>query len=140
MATYQKGYIEKNKDKRNENCRKRYRSNINVQIATKIRSRIWKALRTVKANKNSKTEELLGCTYDEARKHIETLWVDGMTWENNTQDGWHLDHIIPCASFNLSNLEEQKACFHYTNLRPLWAVENISKSSVYKGTKHYYLK
>jgi hypothetical protein len=50
---------------------------------------------------------------------------DGMTWENHGE--WHIDHIKPCASFNLLDEGEQKKCFHYTNLQPLWASENLSK-------------
>lgn len=52
-----------------------------------------------------------------------------MTWDNWNFKGWHIDHIIPCSSFNLNNLEEQKKCFHYTNLQPLWWWENLSKSN-----------
>ena len=51
-----------------------------------------------------------------------------MTWENHTTHGWHIDHVKPCAVFDLSKPEEQKKCFHYTNLQPLWAKENLSKS------------
>jgi hypothetical protein len=66
--------------------------------------------------------------------------LEGMTWNNNTGNGWHIDHIIPCAAFDLTKSEEQKKCFHYTNLRPMWASENISKSSKHEGIKHFYLK
>jgi hypothetical protein len=51
-----------------------------------------------------------------------------MTWENHGKFGWHIDHIIPCASFDLTDLEQQKKCFHYTNFQPLWWRENILKS------------
>ena len=50
----------------------------------------------------------------------------GMTWENYGE--WHLDHMRPCASFNLEDPEEQKKCFHWTNLQPLWAKDNLAKS------------
>ena len=52
-----------------------------------------------------------------------------MSWGNYGK--WHVDHIRPCASFNLVNEEEQKKCFHYTNLQPLWAKDNLSKGSKY---------
>ena len=54
-----------------------------------------------------------------------------MTWENHTPTGWHVDHIIPCAAFDLSKPEEQRKCFHYTNLQPLWAIDNIRKGATY---------
>ena len=50
-----------------------------------------------------------------------------MNWSNWNKEGWHIDHIKPCYSFNLSNPEQQKECFHYTNLRPLWSKENLSR-------------
>ena len=52
-----------------------------------------------------------------------------MTWQNHTVTGWHIDHIMPCSNFDLSKPEQQKECFHYTNLQPLWYDENIRKSN-----------
>ena len=52
-----------------------------------------------------------------------------MTWNNHGIYTWHIDHIKPCDSFDLSNEEDQKKCFHYTNMQPLWALENLSKSN-----------
>jgi hypothetical protein len=75
--------------------------------------------------KHGKTVELLGMTFAEFRPYIESLFKDGMSWENHGE--WHLDHIKPCASFDLSKEEEQKKCFHYTNLQPLWAKDNLIK-------------
>lgn len=58
-----------------------------------------------------------------------------MSWENRGNFGWHVDHIKPCASFDLTKPEEQAKCFHYTNLQPLWARENIAKGDKYEITK-----
>lgn len=72
---------------------------------------------------------LLGCTMAEFVKHIESLWSDGMTWANWTRDGWHLDHILPLSAFDLCDAEQMKAACHYTNLRPLWAADNLRKGA-----------
>lgn len=88
--------------------------------------------------KGTSSEELLGCTVEEARKHLESLFLEGMNWDNNTKRGWHIDHIIPCSAFNLEDLEEQKKCFHFLNLQPLWATDNESKGSLYEGIRYKY--
>jgi hypothetical protein len=72
---------------------------------------------------------LLGCTMAEFIQHIESLWTDGMTWDNWTTHGWHIDHIIPLSSFDLADAEQIKAACHYTNLRPLWATDNLRKGA-----------
>lgn len=72
--------------------------------------------------------ELIGCDIEHLIKHLESQFRDGMSWDNYGIKGWHIDHIIPCNAFNLWNPEEQKKCFHYTNLQPLWASENLAKS------------
>ena len=71
--------------------------------------------------------ELSGCSKEELYTFLEAEFSEGMTWENYGK--WHVDHIRPCASFNLEDVEEQKKCFHWTNLQPLWAVDNIRKGS-----------
>jgi len=75
--------------------------------------------------KNLRSNELLGCEFKTAREHIESLFKPGMSWDNYGK--WHMDHIIPCASFDLKCPIQQLACCHYKNLQPLWAVENMSK-------------
>ena len=71
----------------------------------------------------------VGCTKEELKMHIELQFKDGMTWENYGQ--WHIDHIRPCASFDLLDPEQARQCTHYTNLQPLWAKDNLSKGSKY---------
>jgi hypothetical protein len=73
----------------------------------------------------------VGCSRDELIKHIEERFDFGMTWENYGE--WHIDHIRPCASFNLFDHEQLKQCTHYTNLQPLWADENCRKGAKYNA-------
>ncbi len=76
---------------------------------------------------NGKFTEIVGCSLEFLKTYIESLWKTGMSWENYGVNGWHIDHIKPCASFDLTDIEQRKICFHYTNLQPLWAHENLSK-------------
>ena len=69
--------------------------------------------------------ELIGCSTSELMIHLESKFKEGMTWENHGE--WHIDHIKAIAKFNLLNDDEQKKCFHWSNLQPLWAEENIVK-------------
>ena len=71
--------------------------------------------------------ELLGADVDFVKKYLQNKFLKGMTWDNWSRDGWHIDHIIPLSSFDLTKIEEQKKAFHYTNLQPLWAVDNLKK-------------
>lgn len=71
-------------------------------------------------------EELIGCSIAEFRSHIERQFRDGMGW---SVDGWHIDHILPVSFFDLSNPDQQRKCFHFTNTQPLWASENSSKGN-----------
>ena len=77
---------------------------------------------------------------EDLRFHLQKNWLPGMSWENYGYYGWHIDHIIPCSKFDLSKLEEQKKCFHFTNLQPLWALDNIKKSNKLNYERRYYVK
>lgn len=92
-----------------------------------LRTQIIVNLAKRKYIKCLKTEELLGAKIDVVREHIESLFKSGMTWENHGTYGWHIDHKIPLAS--AKNKEEVYKLFHYTNLQPLWAKENLSKGA-----------
>ena len=80
-------------------------------------------------SKDLHTMELLGTDIETARLHLENQFKENMSWDNHGNYGWHIDHIIPCASFDLTDIEQQKKCFNYTNLQPLWAKDNMSKGS-----------
>jgi hypothetical protein len=98
----------------------------NVRLSRLLRCRIKNAVDKQFGNKAYKSVELLGCSVDECRKWLESKFLPGMSWENSGD--WHIDHIQPCASFDLTKPEEQLKCFHYTNLQPLWGEDNLSKS------------
>ena len=105
--------------------KKRYNTDPYFKTVFCLRTRILKLLKLKNADKFNKFYDYLGCTKQEFIEYFQQKFKEGMTWENHGE--WHIDHIKPCASFNLLNEEEQKKCFHYTNLQPLWASENLSK-------------
>lgn len=92
-----------------------------------LRSRVNSALKSKNAEKNTNTLDLTGCTVQFLIEYLRAKFTEGMSWENHGR--WHIDHIKPCAKFNLTNEEEQRQCFHYTNLQPLWAADNLSKGA-----------
>jgi hypothetical protein len=96
-------------------------------LMRKLRARIYAALRREPALKSERTIVLLGCTFGHFKTHIERQFSRGMTWEKIMAGKVHLDHIRPCASFDLTDPEQQRECFHYLNIRPLWADENFAK-------------
>lgn len=93
------------------------------KIASTIRARVYECLK--KNYRSVKTEVVIGITFRELKVYLEQMFREGMTWGNYGE--WHIDHIIPISSFDLSKEEEQKKAFHYTNLQPLWAKENLQK-------------
>ena len=102
------------------------KTDINWILRKRLRNRLQKALKGV--TKSKKTMDLLGVPHmDFFKTWIECKFKEGMTWENRRL--WHVDHILPCSSFDLTKPEEQAKCFHYTNLQPLWASENLSKGN-----------
>lgn len=126
---YYKKYNKKYNLEHKEERRKYKRSYIesqNSKISKLIRSRILYATKLISVKKCASTNELLGCSWDFFLKYIESKFTKNMSWDNHGLYGWHLDHIRPCSSFNLSDPEQQKLCFHYTNMQPLWATTEIA--------------
>lgn len=72
---------------------------------------------------------LVGCSRAELVSRLEAAFLPGMTWDNYGRGGWHIDHVIPCDAFDLLDPEQQRACFHYTNLQPLWEKDNCAKGA-----------
>lgn len=110
-----------------EYTKKRRQVDINYNLTILLRQRLNSALKG-----NTKTGSAvsdLGCTIEELRLHLESKFENGMTWDNHGRHGWHIDHIKPLSSFDLSDPEQLKLAVHYTNLQPLWAVDNLRKSN-----------
>ena len=109
--------------------KKRLKTDPEFKLRALLSHRVRRAIYDQRGTKSAKTLELLGCSIKEVRVHLENQFREGMSWENHGIYGWHIDHIVPCSSFDLTKKEEQNKCFHYTNLQPLWAEENLSKGN-----------
>ena len=108
-------------------AKKKYHTDPLYKMGICLRNRLNHALNgELKADN---TMKLIGCSVEFFKEYLEKQFKSGMTWKNHTIRGWHIDHIIPCNSFDLSDFEQQKKCFHYTNMQPLWSDENIKKSN-----------
>jgi len=101
------------------------RRNLKVKLKDNLRTRLNSAIKN--NYKTGSAVKDLGCSVEELKKYLESKFQEGMTWTNWSRTGWHIDHIEPLASFNLSNREELKKACHYTNLQPLWAEDNWAK-------------
>ncbi len=130
MKQCHKNWYKENREeklrKNYENEKKRLKNDSRARMLKSLRVRLKDALNgNVKADK---TLNLLGCDMNYFRKWIEYQFMDNIMWDNYGSH-WHLDHVKPCASFNLSVVEEQKQCFHWSNIRPLEKSENMAKSA-----------
>lgn len=114
---------------------KNYRGQSHVRIADSCRTRINTAIKLYNLNKTKHSIEYLGCDIDFLIEYLQSKFKEGMTWDNYGE--WHIDHILPCCSFDLTKQEEVDKCFHYTNLQPLWAQDNLSKASKDKEISIY---
>jgi hypothetical protein len=126
---YDREYHRRTREKNRTRIRayqRKYRSDTTRHIAHNLRNRLSKFIK--KRSGRSSTESLLGCTFEEFRNYIEAQFIRGINWKNYGSH-WHLDHIIPVTAFDLGNPEHLKRCFHFSNLRPLPARENLSKGS-----------
>lgn len=129
VAESRRRHAQANKDKLrqfyNERKRRRWATRPDYVMIERLRARLTNCLAGV--SKSASTIKLLGCTREKLVAHIEAQFVLGMTWGNRSE--WHIDHIKPCASFDMLDPEQQRVCFHYTNLQPLWALDNLKKGA-----------
>lgn len=126
-----KRWMENNRPKRNA-----YRNVVHAQrmqddpvyrISMALRKRVYLGLKGIR--KSASTEKLIACTFEDCRKYIEAQWEPWMSWDNfgEGEGTWQMDHIVPVASFDLTDPEQQRLCFHYSNLRPLCSKQNREK-------------
>jgi len=116
-----------NPKKRKAQLKRRYEK-VKDDKEFKMKRGLRNSMRNIKPGfKNSATEEMLACTIEHCCNHLESQFTEGMTWNNMGKGGWHIDHIIPCAFFDLSKPSHQKVCFNWQNLQPMWESENCSK-------------
>jgi len=115
------------KEKRQNRMRNRYKTDINFRLTDLCRRRLRHALKG--NSKTASTMELIGCTPDELRQHIESKFEPWMNWENQGLGGWDIEHIKACFHFNMEDPEQQRACFHWSNLQPMEHIANIKKGT-----------
>lgn len=101
-----------------------YKHTTKARLKASLRSRLYNF---VKGKNKKPSFDFVGCSIDELKEHLSSQFQNGMSWENYGE--WHIDHLKPCASFDLSIEEEQHKCFHYSNLQPLWAKDNLKKGA-----------
>tara|TARA_R110000823_G_C15782297_1_gene485223 strand:- start:59 stop:832 length:774 start_codon:yes stop_codon:yes gene_type:complete len=134
---YRKGWqsqyrkTERGKETR-KRSKKQYESRPEQRITKAQKRRIKTALNRKNLNKCTTTLKYIGCTAKELKHHLESQFKEGMTWENYGYEGWHIDHIKPISSFDLSDTDQQLECFNHKNLQPLWAEENLSKGAKFE--------
>ncbi len=126
IIEYKKKYYQDNKPRIFEYYRNKRIHDKQYRISSNLRSRFRTAVR--KEYKQSSVLVYLGCSIPDFKTYLEEKFIDNMSWENYGLYGWHMDHIIPLDKFDLTLEEEIKKAFHYTNMQPLWAKDNLSKN------------
>lgn len=131
-------WARQNRDKVNERRNTRYAEDVNYRILQCLRARLYVAFRNGQATKPATTLELTGCTPEALIAHLAAQFAPGMTLANYGE--WEIDHIRPCHTFDLTDLAQVTACFHYTNFQPLWQTANRQKrglvEAVTRASRH----
>jgi len=128
IKTRRKEYLESNRDKellRKKNYRLKNKTNQQYKLSINLRNRLNCALKN--NFKSGSAVKDLGCSIEQLKKYLESKFQIGMTWDNYGLHGWHIDHIKPLSSFDLSDRSQLLEACHYTNLQPLWAIDNLVK-------------
>lgn len=133
-ADMDREYRANNRDKVNlwkQNERRRALDNHSESvIRRRVKENISRRLRLFLGGQKSRsTMDLVGCTVEDLKAHLESTWTDGMSWKNYGVHGWHIDHKLPCASFDHEDEEQVARCWNWTNLQALWAEDNLKKGA-----------
>ena len=135
VMNHSRAYAQHDSEERRERNRvqelNRYRNNPQHAIKARLRTRIRRVVTQHKSYGN--TASIIGCSASEFMLHIQSQFKPGMNWNNRSL--WHIDHIKPCAAFDLTDETQVRLCFHYTNMQPLWASENMEKGDWWHGSR-----
>lgn len=134
LTEYAKNWRSENKDQVKAYYKEKRTQDEQYRLSTNYRRRISLILRSGQIS--NRMQDLLGCDFETLKAHIEKQFKPGMAWENYGLEGWQIDHIRPCAAFDMTDPQQVKACFNYKNMQPLWRWENQEKSDkLQDGTK-----
>ena len=120
-----KEYDDKNKEKRNQYIKNKYKTDILFRLKINLSSRLRKYSLLNNITKKNNTFDIIGCSPEFLKEHLENQFIDGMSWDDRSE--WHIDHIIPLSSAKTED-ELYRLCY-YTNLQPLWVGDNLKKGS-----------
>jgi hypothetical protein len=130
LKKWRKKYYRKNKERIliqiRRNIKERLKNDVTFRLLSNLRRRVRYAVKANNTVKSDHTMSLIGCSIENLKKHLELHFDNKMSWDNYGK--WHIDHIIPCYNFDLTKPEEQRKCFNWSNLQPLWAKDNLSKN------------
>jgi hypothetical protein len=129
IKEYYKNYYETNKEilinKMSQYSSNRRKTDILFNLIHIVRNRVYKIIKVKNINKQNKTFDIVGCSPNQLKEHLQKKFIHGISWDN--YGDWHIDHIIPLSS--ATNEEDIYKLCHYTNLQPLWAEDNLKKSN-----------
>jgi hypothetical protein len=126
ILEHRKIWTKNNRDKINKYIKTKKQENSLFRVELNVRGRIKQYLKQKNITQRNKTYDIVGIGINELKIHLEKQFTEGMSWDNYGLYGWHIDHIIPLCSANDEN--ELIKLFHYTNLQPLWAEDNLKKN------------
>jgi hypothetical protein len=138
IKKYKKNWVESNRDLVRINGNKAYlkaSQKPSKRILFSLRSRLRFRLKNTTLSSSKTAIKYLGCSLEELKTHLESLFKPNMNWDNYGKYGWHIDHVKPLSNFDLTDENQLKIVCRYTNLQPLWAEENLKK-----GNRQYALK